>query len=72
MANEKLALSVAETAIELGVCEKVVRNLIKTPGFPCKRIGGKGGRILIPYDALRKWVNENCENQNGMTECPEE
>lgn len=68
---EKLALSVAETAIELGVCEKVVRNLIKTPGFPCRRIGGKGGRILIPRDALREWLNNDCANPEGLTECQE-
>ena len=61
--KEKLAFSVAEAAIELGVCEKVVRKLIADHELPCKRIGGKGGRILIPYDGLRRWVND-CTNDD--------
>ena len=70
--SNKLTLSVAETAIELGVCEKVVRKLLQTTEFPCKRIGGKGGRILIPYDALREWVNKDTENPNGLMDGVEE
>lgn len=68
--TEKLVLSVAEVSIELGISRPTVYKLIKTPGFPAMRLGV--GRIVIPRDALREWLNNNCENKNGMTECPEE
>lgn len=67
---ERLVLSVAEAAIELGVSRPTVYKLIKTPGFPAMRLGI--GRIVIPRDALREWLNNNCANTEGMEDCQDE
>ena len=52
----KLAISVDEMAQMLGISRPVAYNLIKKEGFPSIKIGQR--RILIPVEALKKWLNE--------------
>lgn len=53
MSEEKLAMSVAETAAALGVSRPTVYNLLHKQGFPSFRVGG---RTLVSVDGLRAWV----------------
>lgn len=56
----KLLLSIAEAAILMSTCEKVVREkYLGLPDFPWMQIGGKGCKIQIPYYPLVKWIDEN-------------
>lgn len=51
---EKTTLSVRELAAQLGVSLPVAYELVKRPGFPSLRIGG---RILIPADHFHVWLD---------------
>lgn len=51
--NERLTLSITETAEVLGVSRPLVYQLIKTADFPCLTIGS---RRLVPKKALEAWV----------------
>ena len=55
---DKIAYSVTETAQVLGVSRPTVYALIKQPGFPVFRVGG---RKLISVDGLRNWVRNQAE-----------
>lgn len=57
MGNEKLTLSVDELAQELGISKPLAYDLIKRDGFPSVRVSER--RIIIPIDALRRWLEEN-------------
>jgi excisionase family DNA binding protein len=61
MAAERVALSIAEAAAALGVSKPTVYTLIKRPGFPVFRVGG---RQLISSDGLRDWVQRQVEVNN--------
>lgn len=58
--SERLALRPAEAAKVLGVSEGHLRNLL--PELPHVRLGG---RLVIPVDGLRKWLQERTEAQVG-------
>ena len=65
--EEKIVVSVAEAAILLDVCEKVLREqFLKIPGFPFMQVGGKGGKILIPRASLVEWANEYWKTQSAQ------
>ncbi len=55
---EKTTLSVRELAAQLGVSLPVAYELVKRPGFPSLRIGG---RILIPVDRFRVWLDSQTD-----------
>ncbi len=57
---ERQTLSVKELAQVLGIGENKARQLTRSRGFPCLRIGS---RTLIPISQLEKWL----ENNIGMT-----
>lgn len=48
----KIALSVREAAIAVGVSDRTIHQLIKDGELPSMRIGT---RQLIPTDVLREW-----------------
>lgn len=52
--QKRLVLTVYEAAELLDVNPQTIRNLAKTPGFPCYR---NGRRILIPKAAFVEWLN---------------
>ena len=54
--QEKLTLSVAEAAEQIGVCTKTMYNLTHVQGFPVIKIGR---RTRISYEGLREWVRNN-------------
>ena len=60
---EKTTLSVQELAAQLGISLPVAYELVKRPDFPSLRIGG---RILIPIDRFREWINS--QTQGGPSE----
>lgn len=59
--NEKLTMSIAEAAAELGVCEKTVYTLTHRQDFPTIKIGR---RTRISREGLRAWVL--AQQQNSM------
>ena len=56
MEKEKLTYTVHEMADVLGVSRGVAYELTKQKGFPAIRISER--RIVIPVDALNKWLND--------------
>lgn len=61
--REKLALSMSETAQALGICLPAAYELARTPGFPAVRVSER--RLIVPVDALRRWLNERAEESAG-------
>lgn len=53
---EKLCYSVKELGELFGVSLPVAYNISKIQGFPSISIGR---RVVIPKDALKKWLDEN-------------
>jgi excisionase family DNA binding protein len=56
MATEKLTYSVEELAKSLGISKPVAYELIERDGFPAIKVSER--RIIIPVDALKRWLNE--------------
>ena len=54
--TEKLTVSVDEMASMLGISRPVAYELTKREGFPAVRISER--RIIVPVEALKKWLNE--------------
>ena len=57
---ERLTMSVAEAAAELGVSTKKMYDVVHRRGFPTVKIGT---RIRVSREGLREWVRNN--EQNG-------
>ena len=53
---DRLALSVAEAALVLGISERTMRSILSR--VPHIRLGG---RVLIPVDELRAWLRRESE-----------
>lgn len=53
--NEKLTMSVAEAAAQLGICEKSAYTLTHRADFPTIKIGR---RIRISREGLREWIRQ--------------
>ena len=51
-----LMLSVPEMAAALGISRAGAYELVRTEGFPARKIGS---RIVIPKDELQEWVKRN-------------
>ena len=62
--KEKLTMSIAEAAAELGVCEKTVYTLTHRQDFPTIKIGR---RIRISREGLRDWVQSQQQNNMGVS-----
>jgi excisionase family DNA binding protein len=56
--QERIALSIAEAAEQVGMSEKTIRDWIKAGKFPAVQLGGRKGRWLVPVDALRRWLDD--------------
>ena len=50
---QKLAYSVEEMSVELGIGRELAYQMVKEPGFPAIHVGK---RILIPKQALETWM----------------
>lgn len=59
--NERKTYTVKELAVVLGISLANAYNLVKTEGFPRLMIGNK---ILIPREALDRWINREVEKQS--------
>ena len=58
MFDNRLALSVTEAAEQLGVSRVTMYAYIKRADFPAAKIGG---RVLIPRDKLKAWLEAQAE-----------
>lgn len=56
-----LMLSVLEVADVLGISRAGAYDLVKSKGFPAINIGR---RIVVPKEALLKWIQAQVEKQN--------
>lgn len=63
MTSEKLTFTVDEMATALGVSRPVAYELTRREGFPAIRVSER--RIIIPVDALKKWLDRESK---GVTE----
>ena len=63
MENTKLTVTVDEMAKMLGISRPVAYDLTKKEGFPAIRISDR--RIVIPVEALNKWLNETANHARG-------
>jgi excisionase family DNA binding protein len=54
----RIALSVAETAKSLSICERTVSSMIAKGELPVVNVGT---RRLIPIDGLREWAKNRTE-----------
>lgn len=57
MSENKIVVSVKETAQILGVSVPIAYELVHRADFPSVRIGK---RILVSVDGLKDWINRNC------------
>lgn len=60
---KKVALNMFELAAVLGIGRSKAFELTRQPGFPAVRIGR---RILIPVDALDKWLAEQVKSNDDL------
>ena len=59
---EKMALSVVEVQEALGISRSAVYELVHRSDFPKINVGR---RIIVPYEAFTRWLNEQSEKQAG-------
>lgn len=57
--EDKLLLSATEVANLLGLSRPFVYQLMHRADFPLVRLGG---RVLVPVDGLRAWLNQQTQN----------
>lgn len=62
--TERLTMSIAEAAMELGVCEKTVYTLTHRQDFPTIKIGR---RTRVSREGLRDWVRKQEQNRGEVT-----
>lgn len=63
--NERLAYSLGEAALAIGVSRPVMTAWVNTPGFPAFR---SGKRWVIPVNALERWLNEQALSGRNIVE----
>ena len=61
-AQETLVYNVKELSAKLGISLIGAYNLVNQEGFPSVRIGR---RIVIPKDALDRWLEKQCCDSCG-------
>lgn len=57
---ERLTMSVAEAAVELGVSTKKMYDVVHRRDFPTVKIGT---RIRVSREGLREWVRNHEQNR---------
>jgi excisionase family DNA binding protein len=60
---DRLALRPKEAAEALGVSERTFRSIL--PTLPHVRIGG---RVVVPVDGLRRWLEDEERSQRGRAD----
>ena len=55
----RTALSIAETALSIGVSERTIQRMISEGILPVVHLGK---RRLIPVEMLRKWLSDQAKN----------
>lgn len=58
--NDKIALNVTDVAQMLGLSRPTVYKLCNREDFPVFRIGG---RVLIPREKLKAWIEAQAEEK---------
>jgi excisionase family DNA binding protein len=58
--NQKLALSITETATVLGLSRPSVYRLLRSEGFPTVRVGR---RVLVSRAGLERWLVQQTERE---------
>lgn len=58
--NQKLALSITETATVLGLSRPSVYRLLRSEGFPTVRVGR---RVLVSRAGLERWLAQQTERE---------
>ncbi|MDO4982163.1 MAG: helix-turn-helix domain-containing protein [Eubacteriales bacterium] len=53
--DKKLTYNISETAEVLGISRPTMYELLHREDFPSFRVGK---RVLVPVDALKRWVEE--------------
>jgi excisionase family DNA binding protein len=61
----RVALSPAEAALSLGICERTITDLLTSGEIPSVRVGR---RRLIPVRELRKWLTKRAAAGEGGAE----
>jgi hypothetical protein len=61
--SERLALTINEAAATVGVSERHLRSVL--PEIPHGRLGG---RVVIPVDSFREWLQRQAENRAGQVD----
>jgi excisionase family DNA binding protein len=63
---ESVLLSIPEAAKILKVSERLTWQLVKAGKLPSVRIGLRRGRVLIPREALLRWIaNKTCGGEQN-------
>ena len=63
MDAERMTLSVADVARELGLSKPKIYDLLGVPGFPKIRVGR---RWIIPREPLERWLEARAEEGNDV------
>ena len=62
MTTEKLTYNVEEAATVIGVSRPVMYELTRREGFPAIRVSER--RIIIPVEALKRWLDKQAGDAN--------
>ena len=62
--GDRLALSVAEAAQEIGCSPKLIRDLITRNEIPHVRLGR---RVVLPRELLREWLERRASANGEVT-----
>jgi len=60
---DRLAVDATEAAQLLGVSRTTIYQYMARKDFPCVRLMGPGGRVLIPVDGLRDWLKTHMDGE---------
>lgn len=60
---DKVALSLNECAVMMGIGRSKMHELARSEGFPVVRVGR---RILVPVDALKEWLNTRAGDERAV------
>lgn len=58
---EKMAMSVREMSLRMGISLPKAYELVKEPGFPTIRVGT---RIIIPTEPFKEWLAAESNREN--------
>lgn len=58
---DRIAVNATEAAKLLGVSRTTIYQYMQREDFPCVRLSGPGGRVLIPVKGLTDWLLAQAE-----------